>query len=108
ARARQGAGDLLRRDPLQPVDAEAALRHRAVRAHVARRPVRLPLAIGRPGLLEPHRPRPLRLAPDLANLVSKRAARRRLSHIGVPRFELGTSPTRTERATRLRHTPGRL
>ena len=26
--------------------------------------------------------------------------------IGVPRFELGTSPTRTERATRLRHTPG--
>jgi hypothetical protein len=27
--------------------------------------------------------------------------------IGVPRFELGTSPTRTERATRLRHTPGR-
>ena len=25
--------------------------------------------------------------------------------IGVPRFELGTSPTRTERATRLRHTP---
>jgi single-strand DNA-binding protein len=25
----------------------------------------------------------------------------------VPRFELGTSPTRTERATRLRHTPGR-
>ena len=31
--------------------------------------------------------------------------------IGVPRFELGTSPTRTERATRLRHTPrqrGRL
>ena len=28
-------------------------------------------------------------------------------HIGVPRFELGTSPTRTERATRLRHTPRR-
>ena len=27
--------------------------------------------------------------------------------IGVPRFELGTSPTRTERATRLRHTPSR-
>src|SRR5690242_21028275 len=27
--------------------------------------------------------------------------------IGVPRFELGTSPTRTERATRLRHTPNR-
>ena len=27
--------------------------------------------------------------------------------IGVPRFELGTSPTRTERATRLRHTPGK-
>jgi hypothetical protein len=27
------------------------------------------------------------------------------SEIGVPRFELGTSPTRTERATRLRHTP---
>ena len=27
--------------------------------------------------------------------------------IGVPRFELGTSPTRTERATRLRHTPER-
>src|SRR3954462_6757857 len=27
------------------------------------------------------------------------------SCIGVPRFELGTSPTRTERATRLRHTP---
>src|SRR5579884_947135 len=27
--------------------------------------------------------------------------------IGVPRFELGTSPTRTERATRLRHTPDR-
>ncbi len=26
--------------------------------------------------------------------------------IGVPRFELGASPTRTERATRLRHTPG--
>src|SRR5262249_33141752 len=25
--------------------------------------------------------------------------------IGVPRFELRTSPTRTERATRLRHTP---
>ena len=25
--------------------------------------------------------------------------------IGVPRFELGASPTRTERATRLRHTP---
>src|SRR5205085_11313349 len=25
--------------------------------------------------------------------------------IGVRRFELGTSPTRTERATRLRHTP---
>jgi single-strand DNA-binding protein len=25
--------------------------------------------------------------------------------VGVPRFELGTSPTRTERATRLRHTP---
>ena len=29
----------------------------------------------------------------------------RLAEIGVPRFELGTSPTRTERATRLRHTP---
>src|SRR5262249_39085794 len=29
----------------------------------------------------------------------------RPSRIGVPRFELGTSPTRTERATRLRHTP---
>ena len=27
--------------------------------------------------------------------------------IGVPRFELGTSPTRTERATRLRHTPSK-
>ncbi len=27
--------------------------------------------------------------------------------VGVPRFELGTSPTRTERATRLRHTPRR-
>jgi hypothetical protein len=27
------------------------------------------------------------------------------ARIGVPRFELGTSPTRTERATRLRHTP---
>ena len=27
--------------------------------------------------------------------------------IGVPRFELGASPTRTERATRLRHTPRR-
>ena len=27
------------------------------------------------------------------------------AEIGVPRFELGTSPTRTERATRLRHTP---
>ena len=27
--------------------------------------------------------------------------------IGVPRFELGASPTRTERATRLRHTPSR-
>ena len=26
-------------------------------------------------------------------------------YIGVPRFELGASPTRTERATRLRHTP---
>ncbi len=26
--------------------------------------------------------------------------------VGVPRFELGASPTRTERATRLRHTPG--
>src|SRR5207253_10973756 len=25
--------------------------------------------------------------------------------VGVPRFELGTSPTRTERATRLRYTP---
>src|SRR2546423_9445027 len=25
--------------------------------------------------------------------------------IGLPRFELGTSPTRTERATRLRHSP---
>src|SRR5436305_14895528 len=25
--------------------------------------------------------------------------------VGVPRFELGASPTRTERATRLRHTP---
>jgi hypothetical protein len=25
--------------------------------------------------------------------------------IGVPRFELGASPTRTERATKLRHTP---
>ena len=25
--------------------------------------------------------------------------------IGVPGFEPGTSPTRTERATRLRHTP---
>ena len=29
----------------------------------------------------------------------------RAGTIGVPRFELGTSPTRTERATRLRHTP---
>src|SRR5439155_5594082 len=27
--------------------------------------------------------------------------------VGVPRFELGASPTRTERATRLRHTPRR-
>ena len=27
--------------------------------------------------------------------------------IGLPRFELGTSPTRTERATRLRHSPWR-
>src|SRR6185503_4221803 len=25
--------------------------------------------------------------------------------VGLPRFELGTSPTRTERATRLRHSP---
>src|SRR4029077_14935367 len=31
-----------------------------------------------------------------------------LRKVGVPRFELGTSPTRTERATRLRHTPSRL
>ena len=31
----------------------------------------------------------------------------RFSTIGVPRFELGASPTRTERATRLRHTPSR-
>ncbi len=28
-----------------------------------------------------------------------------LPKVGVPRFELGASPTRTERATRLRHTP---
>ena len=33
------------------------------------------------------------------------AALRPRQRIGVPRFELGTSPTRTERATRLRHTP---
>ena len=33
------------------------------------------------------------------------AAPRPRQRIGVPRFELGTSPTRTERATRLRHTP---
>src|SRR5688572_20046710 len=35
-------------------------------------------------------------------MISSRAAK---ALIGVPRFELGTSPTRTERATRLRHTP---
>src|SRR5512134_1248385 len=35
-------------------------------------------------------------------MMSSRAAK---ALIGVPRFELGTSPTRTERATRLRHTP---
>src|SRR6202035_1031391 len=28
-----------------------------------------------------------------------------LRNIGAPRFELGTSPTRTVRATRLRHAP---
>ena len=33
------------------------------------------------------------------------SSRRPHTVIGVPRFELGTSPTRTERATRLRHTP---
>src|SRR5215211_7157957 len=31
----------------------------------------------------------------------------RLFLIGVPRFELGTSPTRTELATRMRQTPRR-
>jgi hypothetical protein len=29
----------------------------------------------------------------------------RTQNIGAPRFELGTSPTRTARATRLRHAP---
>ena len=37
--------------------------------------------------------------------VAAGAALRPRQRIGVPRFELGTSPTRTERATRLRHTP---
>ena len=37
--------------------------------------------------------------------IAAGAALRPRQRIGVPRFELGTSPTRTERATRLRHTP---
>ncbi len=38
---------------------------------------------------------------------TRHCARRwpRSGDIGLPRFELGTSPTRTERATRLRHSP---
>ena len=34
-----------------------------------------------------------------------RAPAEKRLQIGLPRFELGTSPTRTERATRLRHSP---
>ena len=41
--------------------------------------------------------------PALRLVPPARSGRNR--RIGVPRFELGTSPTRTERATKLRHTP---
>ena len=50
-------------------------------------------------------PRRPELGPLLGSAsLAARRIRLRLK-IGVPRFELGTSPTRTERATRLRHTP---
>ena len=46
-----------------------------------------------------------RLAGSVDDPDTSRGAIRGSAEIGVPRFELGTSPTRTERATRLRHTP---
>ena len=53
-------------------------------------------------------PRRARLQGAGRRLVERRGNRRvPPCSIGVPRFELGTSPTRTERATRLRHTPSR-
>ena len=42
---------------------------------------------------------------DFCGRESALADSRPAKRIGVPRFELGASPTRTERATRLRHTP---
>ena len=59
------------------------------------------------------RPDPVRLAARCSRCSAGGCARSRPGRararpepaIGVPRFELGTSPTRTERATRLRHTP---
>src|SRR6188472_4664614 len=42
---------------------------------------------------------------DLPRRKSAPADFRFAESIGVPRFELGASPARTERATRLRHTP---
>ena len=47
--------------------------------------------------------RPLRTAP--ARNAGRCGVLRGNRVIGLPRFELGTSPTRTERATRLRHSP---
>src|SRR6185312_5975226 len=43
--------------------------------------------------------------PTASNASGRRGNRGSPAPVGVPRFELGTSPTRTERATRLRHTP---
>src|SRR6476620_3107356 len=55
------------------------------------------------------RQRPSGISPaeggDLPRRKSAPADFRFAESIGVPRFELGASPTRTERATRLRHTP---
>ena len=49
------------------------------------------------------------LGADPAKLLevagNKKAPRSRGFLTGAPRFELGTSPTRTVRATRLRHAP---
>src|SRR5450755_2062552 len=83
---------------------DAAQRRRARTAQGARQRPRLGTDIGHTlGTKRPNR-RPRRLSAT-APRAQKAPHLRGFPDIGAPGFEPGTSPTRTVRATRLRHAP---